>query len=267
MSNRVLALGDIHGDWRPIRDLNKRTFWQFDETDTIILLGDAGLNYYFDSRDKRVKEKLGKIGCTFFIIRGNHEERPSNCAAAAPNEWHTETYFKNTVYVENEFPYIKYALDIPSVYEIYGYRTLVIPGAYSVDKMYRIKMGWSWFPEEQLSESEMKEGLRLIDFYDNYFDIVLSHTSPIIYQPTDLFLSIVDQNTVDESMERYLGQIEYKIQYGLWLWGHFHKFRVYPPDGNKQCVMLYNDKALDVLDTMDNLEKIGYIGKTYEIYS
>ena len=45
------------------------------------------------------------------------------------------------------------------------YKALVIPGAYSVDKYYRIKNNWSWFENEQLNEQERENCLRLIEKY------------------------------------------------------------------------------------------------------
>ena len=76
--------------------------------------------------------------------------------------------------MENEFPHIKYALDEVALYWIpYGenkyYQTLVIPGAYSVDKYYRLQNGWSWFEGEQLTAAEMEKGLDLIHNFDNIF--------------------------------------------------------------------------------------------------
>ena len=256
--NRVYALGDIHGKWQIIRDFyltNKIQEKFTKETDTLILLGDAGLNYFFNYRDEEAKKKLGKFPFTYFIIRGNHEERPSVCAAKNPELWHTETYWGNTVYVENEFPYIKYALDEVALYWIpYAenkyYQTLVIPGAYSVDKYYRLQNSWNWFEGEQLTAAEMERGLDLIHTFDNEVDLVLSHTCPILFEPTDLFLSFIDQNMVDKTMERYLGQIEYQLQYNTWLWGHFHATREYPREEGQiyKKVMLYDKEALNVLN-------------------
>mgnify|MGYP006935991031 CR=1 FL=1 len=77
-----------------------------------------------------------------------------------------------------------------------------------MDKYYRIQRNLGWFNNEQLSEKEMEIGKELIEGYDNEFDIVLSHTCPKIYQPTDLFMPIIDQSSVDDTMERYLGEIE-----------------------------------------------------------
>ena len=257
--NRVYALGDIHSKWQIVRDfyLTNKIQENFTKEDTLILLGDAGLNYFFNYRDEEAKQKLGKFPFTYFVIRGNHEERPSICAAKNPELWHTETYWGNTVYVENQFPHIKYALDEVALYEIPTndeqnsvIRTLVIPGAYSVDKYYRLQNGWSWFEGEQLTAVEMERGLDLIHSLDNEVDLVLSHTCPILFEPTDLFLPFIDQNMVDKTMERYLGQIEYQLQYNTWLWGHYHATREYPRiEGQSyKKVMLYDKEALKVLD-------------------
>ena len=257
--NRVYALGDIHGKWQIVRDfyLANKEQEKFIKEDTLILLGDAGLNYFFNDRDEDTKQKLEKFPFTYFVVRGNHEERPSICATKNPERWHTETYWGNTVYVENDFPYIKYALDEVALYKIPTsneqssvIRTLVIPGAYSVDKYYRLQNGWSWFEGEQLTAAEMERGLDLIHAFDNEVDLVLSHTCPILFEPTDLFLSFIDQNMIDKTMERYLGKIEYQLQYNTWLWGHYHATREYPIVDEKKKIMLYNNYVLNVIDAL-----------------
>jgi len=92
----------------------------------------------------------------------------------------------------------------------------------------------------------MKIGFDLVNKTKRY-DLVLSHTCPTIYEPTDLFLSTVDQSTVDKSMERFLGQIEWELDYQLWCWGHFHQTRVYPKvDSHRQRLMLFNNAVLDL---------------------
>lgn len=256
MEKKYFLLGDIHGDFKPVRDLYQRHPFTFNKTDnTLILLGDAGLNFFFNHRDKEIKKKLGKYPFTYFVVRGNHEERPSICAEKNPDAWEQITevneHFVGTYWVEKEFPYIHYAMDYPSVYTINGYKTLVIPGAYSVDKWRRLQMGWSWFPKEQLTKEEMQIGLDLIEEHQNDFDLILSHTCPIIYEPTDLFLSCVDQSMVEKDMERYLGQIEYMTNYRGWCWGHYHKFRDYPRTDGSFRTMLFNDYALDLNEYMN----------------
>lgn len=271
MSEKIYLMGDIHGAFQPIRNFHLRHNCnkEYNEANkTIILLGDSGLNYFFNSRDEKTKAKLGKYPFTYFVIRGNHEERPSICAEKNPDKWHREPFWGWFVWVENDYPYIKYAEDFVAFYFIpykengdtetpSFLKTLVVPGAYSVDKYFRLQVGYSWFPQEQLSESERLAGLSLIEQQGWKCDLVLSHTCPVIYEPTDLFLSMVDQSMVDKTMERYLGQIEYQLDYKAWLWGHYHEFRDYPRTDGKYKTMLFNDAAVDLADYMEGkVEKL-----------
>lgn len=251
---RVYILGDLHGSAKPVRRFYQDYVKMLDKTDnTLILLGDAGLNFFFNHRDEEFKKKLSKYPFTYFVIRGNHEQRPSICMEEHINDWTHEEFWDGRVMVEKEYPYIKYAEDSPSVYYIETedqlYKTLTVPGAYSVDKYKRLQEGWSWFPAEQLTEEEMGWGREIVE-RDPAFDLVLSHTCPIMYEPTDLFLPVVNQATVDKTMERYLGELEFKLDYRAWCWAHYHQFRDYPrPDGRFRT-MLFNDYALDLDEYM-----------------
>lgn len=246
MNNQIYILGDVHQSFKPIRDLYNTLTHDIDiekhpdNTDTLILLGDSGANFFFDFHDRNFKNKLGKYNFTYFIIRGNHDARAEDCAAAHPSDWHIEQYFRNSVLVENDYPYIKYAQDKPALYNINGYSTMIFPGAYSVDKIYRIQHNLGWFKNEQLSAEEMAIGDQMVKELGSC-DMVLSHTCPKIYQPTDLFLPVIDQAMVDDTMERWLGQIEFNLDYKLWFFGHYHLMRVYPEYENRQVTMLSND--------------------------
>ena len=282
---KIYLIGDIHGSFKPIRNFYQRHIQLHRDINNcidnvLICLGDFGGNFFFNHRDIEFKKKLGTYNLTYFVIRGNHEERPSICAAKNPDKWHTEEFWGNTVYVENKFPYIKYALDevafyyIPYVKIPYYlrddnketgdiewedlmdvYKTLVIPGAYSVDKYKRLEEGWSWFPQEQLSESERLAGLALIEKHSWNCDLVLSHTCPICYEPTDLFLSFVNQSMVEKDMECYLGQIEYTLDYKAWFWGHYHAFRDYPrTDGKIKLMLSAGAEVVELNQVLNNSE-------------
>lgn len=58
--NQVYLMADIHGDWRPVRDFLNRIDNKYDNADAIIILGDAGLNFFFNHRDENTKTKLNK---------------------------------------------------------------------------------------------------------------------------------------------------------------------------------------------------------------
>ena len=254
----IYLIGDVHGDFRPIRNFSQRHIKLHKDAaagdeNILICLGDFGANFFFNHRDEKLKEKLGKYNFTYFVIRGNHEQRPSFCEAENPELWHREVYFDNVVYVENKYPYIKYAYDKPAVYNINGYQTLVLPGAYSVDKYVRLQNGWSWFEQELPTEEEMNDGIKICEEKNNKFDLILSHTCPIMFEPTDLFLSCVDQSMVDKTMERYLGQIEYTVDYKTWLWGHYHAFRDYPrTDRRKRIMLSAGEEVVELEQIMNN---------------
>lgn len=212
--------GDTHGDFsRMFRfcELTKAT-----EEDVMIVLGDAGLNYYGDSRDKKNKFRVhNKYPVTFFCIHGNHEMRPWETKC----EYKEKLFFGGTVYYEEEFPRILFAKDG----EIYNFPTedgvkscLVIGGAYSVDKFYRLSRGFAWFESEQPSD-EIKQYVEdQIAKVGKKVDIVLTHTCPIKYEPVEAFLPMVDQSTVDKSTEEWLGKIESELDYQKWYCGHYH---------------------------------------------
>jgi 3-oxoacid CoA-transferase subunit A len=104
----------------------------------------------------------------------------------------------------------------------------------------------------------MEIGRLLLDLEQWKCDLVLSHTCPIIYEPTDLFLSCIDQSMVDKTMERYLGEIEYKLDYRAWCWGHYHQHREYPsPDGRRRLMLMHEVVRLeDVMESKDIIKTI-----------
>lgn len=244
--NRVLIMGDTNGSWYPILDAFNSKGLK-DESDTMIVLGNLGANYYLDEKDVVFKEKLQSIGCEFFIIRGNHEERPGNIMKKNPSEWYISDFFGGKTYVEKKYSHIHYAMDDISEYEIHGYRTLVIPGAYSEDKFIRLDRGYKWFKDEQLKKREMKAGRK---FMSKEYDLILSHTCPTAFEHEIEFPEDVDQTMVDKSMGIYLDEFESKTKYRLWLFGHFHMNREYS-SGHQMC--LY-DQAIDIDQKMKQLE-------------
>ena len=65
--------GDTHGDLSRIVDFCKEN--NLTDKDVVVVLGDAGLNYYVDSRSYRAKVYYsGEITCQLFIVHGNHEQ-------------------------------------------------------------------------------------------------------------------------------------------------------------------------------------------------
>ena len=261
MKQNWLLLGDIHGEVGPVEYFyNKnRDRLQLDRCDNFFLiLGDVGCNYFIEGeRDLEFKKKLSKLPFTFICLRGNHEARVTEVMKKYPEKWMQITKYGGIIYIEKEFPNIEYLFDGPAVYDFAGYKTLSIPGAYSVDKWYRLRNNWKWFDDEQLSEDEMDIGRELVRKVREV-DLIISHTCPIAFEPRDLFLASIDQSEVDKTMELYLGEIESTLIYKRWAWGHFHEDRLYPWEGDKEKLMLYNENVVDLIKFME-MKKTDYL--------
>ena len=88
--------------------------------------------------------------------------------------------------MQPEYPNLIFAKD-GEIYTMNGLQYLVIGGAYSVDKYYRLSRGWNWWPDEQPSPETKTYVERQIR--EKRFDIVLSHTCPFKYEPAEMFLA------------------------------------------------------------------------------
>ena len=206
------------------------------EETAVIILGDMGLNFYLNKTDTKNKKAVNDTGFHIYAVRGNHEERPEQLNMS--QLW--DPYIKGEVYYEPEFPNIRYLMD-GEEYEINGHPVLVIGGAYSIDKWYRLlRAGYTereasnadpkkcgWFKHEQLTVEEMQA---IEDkCKGNSYDFVFTHTCPLSWEPVDLFLRGIDQSKVDKSMEEWFDSFKDKINWKVWLFGHYHADRLERP--------------------------------------
>ena len=167
-----------------------------------------------------LKDSLKDLPITLFCIHGNHEERPENICSYKIKKFHN-----GIVYYEEEYPNIMFAKD-SELYNFDGKNTLVIGGAYSVDKDYRLMMGYNWYPSEQPSREMKNKVKKVLKEHNNKIDIILSHTCPFKYMPYEMFLSGVDQSKVDNSTEEFLDEIENNTDYKKWYCGHYHTDKI-----------------------------------------
>lgn len=219
MNKKFALVGDRHGYWPDFQYSIEKA--KAKGASALIVLGDAGFNFYLNQRDDALKKK---VDFPIYCVRGNHEERPEKIPEMA-FKWDKDVM--GYVYYQPQYPLIKYFMD-GHCYIIDGYKCLVIGGAYSVDKYYRINNymqnnGWcGWFEDEQLNALERA---RIASQYEgSSVDFVLTHTCPYSYEPRHLFLSGIDQEMVDDSMERWFDELfkSINIKYA-WICGHFHE--------------------------------------------
>lgn len=211
----IYVTGDTHGDFERISEFCEG-YGTTVEDDVMIILGDAGINYYLDERDEELKSSLASLPVTLFCIHGNHEERPENITSYEEKSWH-----EGMVFYEEQYPNVLFAED-GEIYDFEGMKAIAIGGAYSVDKYYRLANDLPWFDSEQPDDYTMKFVESQLEKCNWKVDLVLSHTCPLKYVPEELFLPTIDQGNVDQSTEQWLDNIEEKLDYEQWYFGHFH---------------------------------------------
>ena len=98
-----LVTGDKHGHFASVYTY-LASIEENPEDICVIVLGDAGINYYGWPKDDKLKTSLNKLGCAFFCIHGNHEMRPESIPTYEEREWNG-----GIVYVEPEYPKLLFA--------------------------------------------------------------------------------------------------------------------------------------------------------------
>ena len=93
----IYFTGDTHGGYRSIIKFANR--FHLLRTDVIVILGDAGYNYYGGERDAEAKLHLSHVKPTILCIHGNHEIRPTNIPTYKTREWNG-----GIVWYEEEYP-------------------------------------------------------------------------------------------------------------------------------------------------------------------
>lgn len=266
--NKWFITGDTHGSFGRFYNLSLQE--REDSEMKVIILGDAGWNFFLNKSDyNRKKEFHENCKFTVYCVRGNHEARPQSIPGMIL-EYDEEV--QGEVYYEPSFPRIKYFKDF-GAYKINGYDTLVLGGAYSVDKGYRLaRAGYlteednnpkrsGWWADEQLSAEEMAAAEEIAS--GKNWKFVLSHTCPYSWEPRDLFLAFIDQDAVDDIMERWMDKLRKIISWDIWLFGHFHQDRLVRP----HVEMLSSDieslteivARWDFYDTTNELDAWWYI--------
>ena len=211
----IYYTGDLHGVGHKL--INFIEQHSITKDDVIVILGDAGFNYYGnDYGDKSLKKKINRLGITIFSIHGNHEQRPEMIPS-----YHLKYWNGGQVYIEDDYPNLLFAKD-GELFNLDGNKSIVLGGAYSVDKFYRLLNGYHWFDNEQPSEEIKHYAATNLEKCKWEVDTVLSHTCPYKYIPTEAFLPSIDQTLVDNSTEKWLDDIENKLTYKYWLCGHWH---------------------------------------------
>lgn len=252
--NKIMVCGDIHGDAAVFQYRIHNYFPTSDETDSIICVGDVGLSYDLFEGYALYHAMFKNFKGNIYILRGNHDDRywmnnifikesNGSCIETPKKGWYFEQALEPSYIYDSEYPNIKYLRDEGGIFKLNQYNILYIPGAYSIDKWYRLRRGLSYNPREQLSKEEMSKLYNdLVVWLEcgNRIDYVISHTAPLQLEHAyeDLFIDGFPQDEVDKSTEIFLDKIYNLLDnnYIHWYLGHFHDDR----DLTDKVTMLYS---------------------------
>ena len=228
---KFFITGDKHRQFHMVKkfckDMNTR------RKDVLIILGDTGFNYYEDKRDDKLKKEISELNITLFCLHGNKENRPQNIGT-----YGIRNFCGGKVYYEPKYPNIYFAID-GEIYTFEGRKYMVVGGAHSVDKMRCIEQGEPFFYDEMPDDYIKKTVEDRLHNENNTIYGMMTHTCPIDYLPTEMFMS-TRQNAkikrsprkikpkklfkpdIDRSTEEWLGDLEKKVDYTVWFCGHYH---------------------------------------------
>ena len=223
--------GDKHRNFKRVenfcRDIGTR------RKDVLIILGDAGFNYYEDARDDKLKKEIAELNITLFCLHGNKENRPQNIGT-----YGVRSFCGGKVYYEPKYPNIYFAID-GEIYTFEGKKYMVVGGAHSVDKNKCLKEDKPFWEDEMPDDAtKAKVEAALLEENNEIFGM-MTHTCPINYLPTEMFMSTRQNATIkrkpskvkskklfkpdiDRSTEKWLGELEKKLNYEVWFCGHYH---------------------------------------------
>ena len=230
MAGHIYIGGDTHGNSNDLRTL----FMQIEnptKDDVLIITGDAGFEYGHYVMGAAKKTAL-KFPGTIIVIRGNHDNRywadHTIDGKPASNSWNfVEDENGNRYLRQKKYPNIWYVPDEGCIYNIKGYNFMFIPGAYSVDKWYRLQNGYPYCDDEQLTDEERENLYKQAQ--ETQVDFVIAHTFPqkiVEGHLRYLFLRGLDQSMVDRSQEIWLDKMaeifENQPTFKHYFGGHYH---------------------------------------------
>ena len=230
---RYFITGDKHRHFERLIHFCKDNHLR--KKDVIIILGDAGFNYYGDQRDDKLKAQFSKVNVTLLCLHGNKEKRPENIPS-----YGVRMFCGGMVYYEPKYPNIFFAKD-GEVYNFNGKEFMAIGGAHSVDKIRCLNEGLPYWDDEMPSDEVKAFVERQLGVRGNKIFGFLTHTCPMSWLPAEMFVStkrvtesirktkklrknreIEYPLDIDRSTEEWLERLREKVEYTAWYCGHYH---------------------------------------------
>lgn len=181
----MIFIGDVHGKWQEYLALIKKC-------NESIQLGDFGFGF---PNYTRLPIDFGE----HFFIRGNHDS-PEECAKHN-NYLGDYGWYKRNPYTHMADPNLFF-----------------VSGAWSIDSQWRT-IGKTWWPNEEIAESEFEKICDLYESVINGPEIVVSHEAPECVLPHILGSH---KDIVKTRTSRLLQSLFEIKQPMIWLFAHYH---------------------------------------------
>lgn len=218
--------GDTHG-FLDTAKLNMKSFPDgkaLTKNDYVIICGDFGGVWDGGEEDKFIQNWFNKKPWTTLFIDGNHEN--FDLLETYPiTEWNGGKVQK----ISDSIIHLMRG----QVYTIDGVTIFTMGGATSVDRgphvfKYNEHIHKIWWPQEDISFSDMEEAHKNLEKVDFKVDIVVTHDVPT---ETRLRMGYHSNDANAQLLQQLKDQLTYKV----WFAGHWHRYEQY---GNIQ--ILYN---------------------------
>lgn len=227
----IYLQGDLHGDKNNIKDCLAQ-IENPKEEDIIIVCGDASLEYGKYNMGN-CKKLMSKFPGTWLILRGNHDCRYTRKHSIHAMDglvpavgWDFSDRFDEATIFEKKYPNIHYIDDIGGIYNVDSHSILFVPGAYSVDRAYRLANNYPYEFEEVMTLDEFQYTHKSVLKYKDDIEFLISHTYPETIEDKlkHLFMSSVEQSTVDKTTEHWIALYEFECpNLKHTFFGHMHQ--------------------------------------------
>lgn len=164
--SRILLSGDSHCDINHLQVMsNKADMYQCDK---MFVLGDFGW-WPKDKQGLKFIDACSQLDYPLYFLPGNHEDWGDLEKHEQYPDYNDEGFIEvasNVFYAPTGFRW-----------EWDGIKFLSVGGAYSIDRKYRTKF-ISWFPQEIITDEDMKK-IQVTDIsLKREMDVILSHDAP-----------------------------------------------------------------------------------------
>ncbi len=225
----IYVTGDLHGDAARLNEEDFPEQAEMTKDDYVVVLGDFGLVWFGTDEENKQLDWLNGRPFTTLFIDGNHENFD------LLYEYPIKDFCGGKVHkVRDSVLHLMRGY----VFNICGKSIFTFGGARSHDIWYLLNpkdadfeerrrdlnsrmmfyriVGKTWWEQEMPTVVEMERGISNLEKVGNKVDFVFTHCPP---WDVGAAMRFPDKDTLN----MYLNEIEWKIDFGRWYFGHLHE--------------------------------------------